>query len=111
MLIKFYEEVVGTMGSYGFGEMTVGSGWVNKYSNLEQFFRNDLFSDLFGAMHPLSRKALVQVDNILYYVEQKKKEEETLYYIHESWNLDLVKTVPLTIIKKPCSDQIPSASI
>ena len=110
MLIKFYEEVVGTMGSYGFGEMTVGSGWVNKYSNLERFFRNDLFSDLFGAMHPLSNKALVQVDNILYYVEQKKKAKETYYHIHQSWFLATDQTLPLTIIKKPCPDQIPSAS-
>lgn len=57
--LRFFEEVVGTMGIYGYGEMSVGSGFLKKYEQGEYHYRTEMYSDLFGAMHPLSGKAII----------------------------------------------------
>ena len=68
MKIRFFEEVRGTMGTYGYGEMTVSKYYENTYGNKESFKRNELFAEMFNAMHPLSKRGVVIIDNNAFFV-------------------------------------------
>ena len=68
MKIRFFEEVCGTMGTYGYGEMTVSKWYENEYGKMESFNRNELFAKMFDSMHPLSKKGVVLIDNTAFYV-------------------------------------------
>ena len=69
MEIRFFEEVCGTMGTYGYGEMTVSKYYENKYGEMESFKRDDLFAEMFDSMHPMSKKGVVIIDDSVFYIK------------------------------------------
>lgn len=77
-MIRFFEEVCGTMGTYGYGEMTVSLSYSKALEAGEYKTRDELYSDLFGAMHPMSKRAVVVVNGRATFVKQTDKGFEVL---------------------------------
>ena len=69
--IKFYEEVVGTMGSYGYGEMAVSRYYPEAYESGEIKNRTELLKELTNNMHPRSGRAAIVLNDYVYFVRRE----------------------------------------